>query len=98
VGSPSASIPFPTTIVPASYPPTARAGGGSVLVEVQVDGEGAVSSAAVVRSAPAFDSTALDAAWQWRFRPARSDGMATSSVAYLVFGFPEPVMPPPPAQ
>jgi TonB family protein len=95
VGSPSASVPYPTTIVPATYPPTARAGGGSVLVEVQVDAEGAVSSAAVVRSAPAFDSTALEAARRWRFRPARSGGTATASVAYLVFGFPEPTVLPP---
>jgi TonB family protein len=94
-GSPSASIPFPTTIVPETYPPTARAGGGSVLVEVQVDAEGAVSSAAVVRSAPAFDGTALEAARRWRFRPARSDGAPAASSAYLVFGFPEPVVPPP---
>jgi TonB family protein len=96
VGSPSASMPYPTTIVPAAYPPTARAGGGSVLVEVHVDAEGAVSSAAVIRSDPGFDQTALDAARRWRFRPARSGGAATVSVAYLVFGFPQPVMPPAP--
>ena len=97
VGSPSTSIPFPTTIVPASYPPTARAGGGAVLVEVHVDDGGAVSAAAVIRSAPGFDPSALDAARGWRFRPAQHDGAAAASIAYLVFGFPQPVGGAPPA-
>jgi TonB family protein len=95
VASPAPSTPFPTTVVPATYPPTVRSGDGTVLIEVHVDAEGAVSSAAVVRSAPGFDSSALDAARRWRFRPARSGGMPTASVAYLVFGFREPTVLPP---
>ena len=35
---------------------------------------------------------ATNAAREWRFRPARRKGKAVSSVAYIVFGFREPVV------
>lgn len=88
------SLPFPSTTVTALYPPTAI-GDGSVLVGVGVDAAGAVAAATVVRSAPGFDASALAAARRWRFRPARQGGAAVASTAYLVFGFRQPVLPPP---
>ena len=63
-----------------------------MLVEVTVDGAGAVKDARVIGSAPPFDQAAIDAARRWRFRPARVDGHATAGYAYLVFGFPQPVI------
>ncbi len=51
----------------------------------------------VEQSSPAgqagLDAAALDGARQWRFRPARRKGTAIASVAYIVFGFREPVAP-----
>jgi TonB family protein len=61
-----------------------------VLVEARVNGSGAVISAVVKASAPGFDDIALDAARQWRFRPARVGGAFVPSRVYIVFGFPMP--------
>ena len=66
--------------------------GGLVLAEVRVDPLGAVSDATVLRSAPPFDEPALDAARRWRFRPARLHGRPVATIAYLVFGFRQPVL------
>ncbi len=46
----------------------------------------------VVRSRSGFDIAAVNAARRWRFRPATRDGQPVRSVAYLVFGFREPVV------
>ena len=89
----SEETPFPTTIKPALYPPRAQAYlGQTVLVEAFVDEEGGVTECRVVRSAGGLDAAALDAARQWSFRPARRDGRAVASRAYIVFGFREPVI------
>jgi TonB family protein len=63
---------------------------GVVLVEVQVDARGGVSSAKIRVPSPGFDSAAVSTAQQWKFRPARPGGANASSVAYIVFGFPVP--------
>jgi outer membrane biosynthesis protein TonB len=39
-------------------------------------------------SSPAFDSAALDAARLSKFRPAKSGGLSSPAVVYIVFGFP----------
>jgi TonB family protein len=90
VGAPSPDTPFPTLTVMPPYPPLALESGVG-LVEVQVDATGAVTDAQIVRSAPPFDEPALDSARQWKFRPARVRGVATSTYAYIVFGFRQPV-------
>lgn len=90
VATASAEIPFPTATTVPSFPPRALAG-GIVLVEVRVDPSGRVTDAAVIRSAPSFDEPALDAARQWTFRPARIDGVAVNSSAYVIFAFRQPV-------
>jgi TonB family protein len=90
VGSASPEVAYPSATNEPPYPPQAMAG-GVVLVEVSVDGAGAVKDARVIGSAPPFDQAALDAARRWRFRPARVNGHATAAYAYLVFGFPQPV-------
>jgi TonB family protein len=88
VGSASADIPFPTSLPTVAYPP-GKTGAGVVLVEVQVDAKGGVSNAKVRVSSPGFDSVAVNAARQWRFRPAKLRGNAPA-VVYIVFGFPVP--------
>ncbi len=90
VGSASADVAYPTSMQEPLYPPQALFG-GVVMIEVLVDATGRPSAPRVVRSAPPFDQPALDAARQWRFRPARIKGRAAASYAYLVFGFPQPI-------
>lgn len=61
-----------------AYPPTLRAQGieGDVLVRVNLDPQGVVKAASVLRSGghPAFDAAALAAARNERFSPALRDG------------------------
>lgn len=96
VARPDEAIPFPTTVITPPYPPD-RVGAGVVLVEIRVGSAGAVEAARVIGEPSGFDSAALQAARQWRFRSARRDGRAVEANAYLAFGFREPVtLPPPP--
>jgi TonB family protein len=90
VGAASIDTPSPMLTVMPDYPPLAR-DSGVVLVEVQVDAAGEVADLQVVRSAPPFDEPALEAARQWRFRPARIRGAAAPTYAYLIFAFRQPV-------
>ena len=90
VASASDETPFPVATVMPAYPPLAR-DSGIVLVEVRVDPRGNVVDAVAIRSAPPFDQPALAAARQWKFRPARVRGTAVASLAYIVFGFRQPV-------
>jgi protein TonB len=90
VASASTNVPFPSSTAEPPYPVQARSG-GVVVIEALVDSTGQVADARVIGSAPPFDSAALDAARQWRFRPAREGGKVIASYVYLVFGFPQPV-------
>ena len=84
-------FPIPVSTPAPPYPPRA-VGSGLVIVEVEVDRNGGVRATPVVRSRPGFDTAAVNAARRWRFRPATWDGQPVRSVAYLVFGFREPVV------
>lgn len=90
VSPPSPGTPFPVVTAVPAYPPNARSA-GVVLVEARVDRVGAVFDATVVRSSPPFDTAALAAARQWRFRAALARGKPVSATVYIVFGFPAPV-------
>lgn len=90
-GSPSPDVPSATVMIPPAYPVRAL-GDGVVIVELQIDATGAVTDARVVRSAAGFDEAALEAAQQWRFQPARREGVAVPAYAYLIFGFRQPVI------
>lgn len=90
VASASADTPFPTDVTAPLYPPNAL-GDGVVLVQVQIDPTGTVIGATVVHAAPPFDEPALAAARQWTFRPARLLGQPVPAVAYLIFGFRQPI-------
>ena len=86
----SPDTPYPTSTTMPSYPPLAMSS-GVVLVEVEVSASGDVADAKVIVSAPPFDQPALDAARQWKFRAGRARGVPVSKLAYIVFGFREPV-------
>jgi TonB family protein len=89
VAAASRDVPFPTSIVTPPFPPTAVSP-GVALVEVQVEADGRVSDAKIRVPAPGFDSAALDAARQWKFRAAAN----SPAVAYIVFAFPMPTSTP----
>ena len=89
VAAASPDIPFPTNLVTPTYPPGTMSP-GVVLVEVRIDASGAVTDAKIRIPSPGFDSAALSTARQWKFRPAKPNGSAAASVAYIVFGFPVP--------
>lgn len=89
--NPSSEIAFPTVTPAPLFPPLAR-DGGSVLVELTVDQRGAVADVLLRHSAPPFDESAIATARQWRFRPAIVDGVPASSIVYVVFVFPQPVL------
>lgn len=89
---PSGQAPFPTVTSPPPYPPNAL-GDGVVLVEVLVGTTGEVKAATVIRSSgTAFNSSAIQAATKWRFRPALREKVPVPSFAYLIFGFRQPVV------
>jgi TonB family protein len=88
--APSLETPVPVRVETPAFP-AAAFGAGVVLVELHVNADGSVSDACVIQSAPPFDEAAIDAARQFRFRPARVEGMAVASYAYVLFGFPLPI-------
>ena len=90
VTSLSRDVPSPTKIVTPPYPPRAR-DNGAVLVEVRVSADGAVTGADVIGAAAGFDDAALQAARHWTFRPAEVAGAPAPTVAYIVFGFRQPI-------
>jgi TonB family protein len=84
-------MPIPTNVSPPAYPVRAL-GCGVVVVEVEVGPSGEVRSARAVGERTAFHGTAEQAARAWRFLPGRREGQPVATLAYVVFGFPEPVV------
>ena len=78
------------------YPYAMQASGmkGEVLVDFDVDIEGRVRNAFVVRSLnPSFDDSALDAVRQWRFEPGTMNGrpVHTRMQVPIVFSLENPI-------
>ncbi len=93
VASPDNRVPFPAQTQIPSYPVNARAE-GTVLIEARVDSTGHVVGVTALRSAPPFDAAALDTARAWTFRPAQGPNVPSSTYAYLVFVFRQPIVGP----
>ena len=91
VDAPDVETPFPVSVRTPLFPLNALRGAGVVLVELDVAADGTVSDACIIESSPLFDRAALDAARQFRFRPARVEGTAVPAYAYVLFGFPLPL-------
>jgi TonB family protein len=72
-----------------SYPPVARQArvAGIVTVEVTVDPQGNVTAARVIDGHPLLHQSALDAAKQLRFRPARRGAQPVSDTVKIGFEF-----------
>jgi TonB family protein len=62
------------------YPPEAQAEGirGIVILELVIDAQGRVASAEVIRSIPALDEAALDAARKWEYEVTKVNGNPVS--------------------
>ena len=90
VGTAADSTPVPTTTAPANFPPLARQA-GLVLIETTINVDGRPTGSRVLKSDPPFDQAALEALSGWRFRSARVAGSTTPVLAYVAFGFREPV-------
>jgi TonB family protein len=71
------------------YPAIARAARveGSVLLEVDVDADGKVSDARVIRSVPLLDQAALDAVRQWEYTPMRKGSVAVPATMTVSVNF-----------
>jgi protein TonB len=68
------SAPTRIAYVRPEYPQAARTAKaqGVVVLEAQIERDGRVCSARVVRSIPLLDQSAINAAFRWRFTPAKT--------------------------
>jgi TonB family protein len=83
------SIPFPIEIGIPAYPAN-RVGVAAVLLEVEVDDRGTVTSARIKGEPTGFDDASLEAARRWVFRSAMYKNRPVASRAYLLFVFRQP--------
>jgi TonB family protein len=63
---------------------------GTVILEVSISAAGKAQSPKVLRDAPPFTSSAIQAIEDWRFMPATLNGRLVGSKVVLVFCFRQP--------
>jgi TonB family protein len=80
----------PLITAEAQYPGDAK-NDGSVILYVFVDREGRVTSAKALDGAEPLASSAIAAANQWKYSPARRAGQAVDSAAIVVVTFRRPI-------
>ena len=82
-------LPMPEHQVKPDYPPIAQQAGmeGKVLVRMLIGPDGRVRKAEIEKSSPMFDEYALDAARQWTFTPALTDGKPVMAWVRIPFDF-----------
>jgi TonB family protein len=68
--------PEKTSDVHPSYPPEAKEAGreGRVVLKIIVKKDGSVQYVKTLKSMPEFDSAAIEAVRQWKYKPAMKDG------------------------
>jgi protein TonB len=85
------NIPMPQKIhdVKPTYSPEALRARvvGVVIVELQIDQQGNVADAAILRSIPLLDAAALDAVKQWRFTVTEINGMPVPVIMTATVNF-----------
>ncbi len=74
----------------ASYPEQAQ-GDQEVILELSIDGSGAVTEARAVTGAPPFSTHAESLAMSWRFEPATREGVPIPAKVRFAVSFTEPV-------
>jgi protein TonB len=79
----------PATVVSSVEPvyPTMAMGSGTVVLEVSIDSEGEVQDVKVISDSFGFNSSALEAIKQWKFKPAMLAGKPVPSVVPVAFSF-----------
>jgi TonB family protein len=87
---PSGEVPYPADTPTPVFPPQALYE-GVVMIEAEVDEQGAVSGLEVLSPSEGFTEVALDGARQFRFEPARHEGATIRNHVILIFGFAQPV-------
>ncbi|MBI3131896.1 MAG: energy transducer TonB [Acidobacteria bacterium] len=89
VPAPASQAPVPVKTVTPPYPPLAKAAKvqGAVTVVIKVDAKGVPVKATVLEGPTLLRASALEAAKDWRFRPARhgSEPVASEFVATFQF-------------
>lgn len=91
VAKPSGAAPVPMArLEMPSYPPNALHD-GVVLLELDVAVHGGIAGIAVVKSSPAFDKAAVQAASALIFTPGRVHDRAARALVYVVAGFRQPI-------
>ena len=94
-----AEVTPPRAVFAGTVPyPAGASGRAVVVVELVVDAEGAVADALLVDGEAPFTAATLDAAWHWRFEPARRDGKAVAARIRMRVDFSPPVVLPSPAK
>jgi TonB family protein len=88
---PSSELAYPLSMAMPNYPPQAR-DGGVVLLEVALNEAGAVTETRGIASTGGFDSAAREALAKWRFRGGSYRARPVPATAYVLFGFPQPVV------
>lgn len=75
--------------VSPAYPAAAKTvrATGKVVVLVEIDEQGNVTSANAIEGPKLLRQTAETAAREWKFRPARKDGLPIKSTQSLIFNF-----------
>jgi periplasmic protein TonB len=83
------STPTRIVYVRPEYPQTARTAKaqGVVVLEAQIERDGRVCSARVLRSIPLLDQSAIDAVLRWRFTPAKVNDVAVPFIMTLTVNF-----------
>jgi TonB family protein len=79
----------PPQVTRATFPtyPTNALNPGTVILQVSIDEAGKAQSTKVLRDAPPFTTTSIQAIEDWRFMPATLDGKPVESKVVLVFCF-----------
>jgi len=83
VATASAGVPFPSSMVTASFPPLTHViEPGQVLLEFAIAADGSFTVQVVGEANAPLRDASMEAARKWRFRP-----VGVSSLAYVVFSF-----------
>jgi TonB family protein len=89
VGPSKISTPTLIVYVKPEYSESARTAQaqGIVILEAQIELDGRVCNPRVLRSIPLLDQSAIDAVLQWRFTPAKLNGVAVSVITTMTVNF-----------
>jgi TonB family protein len=83
----------PATVVSSVDPvyPENAMGSGTVVVTVSLDAAGEIQQVKVIKGSEGFDSSALEAIREWKFKPAMLEGKPVPSAIPVAFSFGWPI-------